>query len=188
VGHGSGQAQARAGDGPGVQAARAGDGSGGERLRQQQTPGERGADGSWSGSGLAQAQGAARPERGRAEAGEARGRRGSEQAERARGRAGGACKARARRARGCGALACGSRGSRRSGRLQAWSGPGRAREEAERVGAKARVSARGGDAVLVVHVGAQALEQARHRQTRVSRQQHAGRARARQVRDPGGSE
>jgi hypothetical protein len=44
------------------------------------------------------------------------------------------------------------------------------------------------DAVLVVHAGAQALEQARDRQTRVSRQRRAERARARQVRDPGGSE
>jgi hypothetical protein len=51
------------------------------------------------------------------------------------------------------------------------------------------VSAGGGhDAVLVVHAGGQALEQARDRQTRVSRQRCAGRARARQVRDPGGSE
>jgi hypothetical protein len=56
------------------------------------------------------------------------------------------------------------------------------------VGATARVSAGGDDAVLMAHVGAQALEQARHRQTRMSRQRRAGRARAGQVRDPGGSE
>jgi hypothetical protein len=38
------------------------------------------------------------------------------------------------------------------------------------VGAMAQVSARGGDAVLMAHVGAQVLKQARHRQTRMSRQ------------------
>jgi hypothetical protein len=42
--------------------------------------------------------------------------------------------------------------------------------------------------VLIAHVGAQALEQARHQQTRMSRQRHTRRARARQVWDPGGSE
>jgi hypothetical protein len=70
---------------PGVQATRAGDGSGGERLRQQQTPGDRGVNGGWSSGGSAQAQEAARPEPKRVESREARGRRDSEQSEQAAG-------------------------------------------------------------------------------------------------------